>query len=109
MYISFYDSKSSAFGEVTLQVLKGKKRKVIYIQVKIEQYEKAIPFVYITLINQNRKYLRVYKTFMASLNWLVCKGLPFIMVICRYEMMSNTAATATLLQWHAKIQNDKTI
>ena len=45
---------------------------------------------------------------MASLNWLVCKGLPFIAVMCRYGMMSNTAATA-LLQWHAKIQNDKAI
>lgn len=46
---------------------------------------------------------------MASLNWLVCEGLPFIVVMCRYGMMSNTAVTAKLLQWHAKIQNDKAI
>ena len=37
MYIFFYDNKSSAFGEVTLQVLKGKKRKVIYIYIYIGQ------------------------------------------------------------------------
>ena len=39
MYIFFYDSKSSAFGEVTLQVLKGKKRKVIiYICIYGQNY-----------------------------------------------------------------------
>ena len=44
MYIFFYDSKSSAFGEVTLQVLKGKKRKVIiYIYV----YMVKIIYMYI--------------------------------------------------------------